>query len=477
MLSITADLLHGTIRAASPDALAFTGELDPGDWPPSPARLFAALVAADGTRGRCRVTDGTELGILEEAAPPTIYASPRSQVLVTELQSRFVVAPPRSHGAAQEYVAREPTLVRPGTRLAPRDRRVVYVWNTIDADHVALDALRRRAARVGYLGCSDSPVRLTVDDRAPSVLPDGVWTPEGSGDVAIPVPFPGSLATLDAMFDAFTDGAVVSRAQYRTELAGYRSPDSPPNVSPVQPWATTIWLRFEESLPGTWCRIVGERLKAATLELYSSISGAAPDEVPAMLHGHTHAGTRGYQLAQWVALPDVGYGHSAGRLHGAAVMLPADTEESVVGVVEAALRRLHTLWIGRDRRVRIRFQAGETRPWAAHPDRWQQASRQWVSATPVVQERRSRGVTVAEATEWCAHAGFPPPTEAWASDAPLLSGASWLKPSQVFGQRREARRPYSHLSLRFPEPVRGPMVLGRARQYGIGLMAPIVGEA
>ena len=60
MISISVELLHGTFRG-DPDGSANTGRLSRGEWPPSPARLFAALVAADGTGEACQVTDGAEL--------------------------------------------------------------------------------------------------------------------------------------------------------------------------------------------------------------------------------------------------------------------------------------------------------------------------------------------------------------------------------------------------------------------------------
>jgi CRISPR-associated protein Csb2 len=43
----------------------------------------------------------------------------------------------------------------------------------------------------------------------------------------------------------------------------------------------------------------------------------------------------------------------------------------------------------------------------------------------------------------------------------------------VFRDREGSRRPYSYVEVVFEEPVEGPIVLGRARQYGMGLMAPM----
>ena len=54
---------------------------------------------------------------------------------------------------------------------------------------------------------------------------------------------------------------------------------------------------------------------------------------------------------------------------------------------------------------------------------------------------------------------------------PALRGALDLHTSQVARADRE-RRPYSHAVIEFAEPVEGPVVIGRSRQLGLGLMAP-----
>ena len=61
MLTVTVRLLHGTIRAGTPDDTVLAGGDPVGEWPPSPARLYSALVAADRTGPRCTGTTGEEL--------------------------------------------------------------------------------------------------------------------------------------------------------------------------------------------------------------------------------------------------------------------------------------------------------------------------------------------------------------------------------------------------------------------------------
>ena len=169
MLSISVELLHGTYRG-DPDGTANTGHLKRGEWPPSPARLFAALVAADGTGDACRVTDGTELEWFEKLPPPVIHADP--DPVHQRLQPRFVV----QHGGApakgthHEYVGRSGAASRAGVRVAPRSNCVVYHWDVTPPNDTILEALRRRAARVGLpwmLGLAGARTRLHGDGRTP----------------------------------------------------------------------------------------------------------------------------------------------------------------------------------------------------------------------------------------------------------------------------------------------------------------------
>jgi CRISPR-associated protein Csb2 len=472
MLTVNVTLLHGTIRATSPDDLSLTGAGDPGDWPPSPARIVAALVAGDGTRDRCRITTGTELALFERARPPRIYAVPPGDVLTSRLRERFVVANERSGGTVQEYPARTAVLVRPGTRLCPTDPRLAYVWDDLEPREEELRALSLRAARVGYLGCADSPVQVTVSSGFdPSFAPTTAWEPDPEGSHHLPVPFPGYIEILDRAFDEWTLHRA-RRAWFRTERAPYRAPGEHRRARPERAWGETVWLRFETALAGRAALHVAEGVKRAILDLYQRYVAASPGAIPALLHGHGLQG-RGYRLAQWLTLPDIGYRYSRGRLHGAAIMLPGDAPVEVVEGVRHAAWRLRELAVPGLRPVQVSLHGGEARPWAANPKRWLGPARRWVAALPVVHERRRRhGPTQDDVATWCEHAGLPRPVWARCSPVPLLEGSPALRPEEVYRSREGVRRPYSYVEVVFAEPVHGPAALGRARQYGMGLMAP-----
>lgn len=477
MLVITAELLHGTIRASSADDVSLTGQGGGAEWPPSPARLFSALVAADGTGPRCRVTDGAELRLLESARPPVIGADPVDLVEVTDLRERFVVLNVNSAGhTVHEYPLRDARAVRSGARVAPRTPTITYEWSDLEVTDASLEALRRRAGRVGYLGCADSPVRLHVALTPPAGT-TAQWVPdEAAGSTLLPVPFVGFVDVLDEMYRQFCEGRLVRRTLFPSRLARYRPPGRTTSISQRR----TVWLRFASAVPGRRVIDVTEALRAALLERYVPVDGDGADEdpggVPRVLHGHGFTGT-GYETACYLALADVGFPYSRGRIHGAAVVLPAGAPAPLAAGVRLALAGIRVLERPGVFRTRVALHAGEPRPIAADPTRWEGPAHRWVSVFPVVHERHRRGgPNIDDVASWCRHAGMPAPVAFRASRVPLVRGALSLMPHEVSRPGR-ARAPYSHLEVEFGSPVKGPFVLGRGRQFGLGLMVPVHMEA
>jgi CRISPR-associated protein Csb2 len=475
MLTISVELLHGTIRSTGSEDTSITGDAGRGEWPPSPARLFSALVAADGTGQRQHMTDGRELLLLERAAPPRILASPIDAVLRSDLRDRFVVMDKthvdnktRETGAVQEYAGRTNTQVRPGTRLAPASARVTFVWDDLDLDEGTMQALACRAARVGYLGCADSPAAVAVGRE--KVDGDEWWVPSDDGAVVLPVPYEGFLSALDDSFEHFQAGEPTRRAWVPNRYVRYRPPGHVPDqgAEPVP-----LWVLFEPSVSGRRLLAVTESFRQAVLEHYTLAVAGDADHVPSVLSGHGFDGT-GYHHAHFLALPDVGHRHARGSLHGAAVMLPPGTPAEVVEGVRESLWRISTLARPGVFETRVRPHGGEARQVSASPSRWQGPSRHWVSATPVVHERFQRGgPDLEEVARWCSHAGVMGQLVRFrTATVPILEGALALAPTEVYRAGKD-KRPYSHLEVVFDRPVPGPLVLGGARQFGFGLMYPV----
>jgi CRISPR-associated protein Csb2 len=469
MLAIGAELLAGSMRATSADDLAATGETDPGEWPPSPARLFAAFVAADGTGDRRHVTTGDELSVLERAGEPVILADRCDVVARSTLWPRFVVVDARAKESVQDYPARSATEVRPGTRISPRTPRVWFTWPELEIGPRELKDLQTRAARIGYLGCADSPVRIRVQTEAPAEDTLARWVPSDATAperVALPIVYDGYLEVLDGAFERFSRGEATRRAWLASVRRWYATdPAASDDATP-----STVWLRFESPLPGRQALAVADALRRATLELYDRWSAPVPGDLPGVLTGHGFSGT-GYQHVHWLVLPDVGHRHASGRLHGAAVWFPPGTAREVVAGVRSALGHLSELVTATGRVTRVRLYDGARRPVAATPQRWTGPASRWASALPVVHERWGK-MDAEQVSAWCRHGGLPDPVAFRSAVVAFVDGGVALRPHEVHRAGRE-RRPYSHLLVEFAEPVTGPIMLGRSRQFGLGLLCPL----
>ena len=162
--------------------------------------------------------------------------------------------------------------------------------------------------------------------------------------------------------------------------------------------------------------------------------------------------TRGAEFTDWPCgcLPD------AARSHGGTARDAA-----------WAVRRL----AGHGIDVSVAPHDHEPYPRAAHRERWLRSSRTWVTAFPAIHERR-RTLDLSEVVRWCRHAGLPAPVAFRSARTPLVHGAADLAPVEVNRPGRPGL-PYSHVELRFSEPVPGPVVIGSGRQRGFGLCVPV----
>jgi CRISPR-associated protein Csb2 len=466
MLAVTVEFLHGLVRATSADDAALAGGDVGREWPPSPARLHSAFVAADGTGDRCQVTPGP-VGIELLESPPVIRADAAEDVESSELNPRFVVLDSAERATAQEYPARKNAVNRPGVRLSLRHAFVGYVWDDVEPSGEQLEALRKRAARIPYLGCSDSPVRVRVSTSMEGLEELPAWVPEAEGTELVSVAYPGLIDRLDEAFVDWSAGSPRRRSWLAPHLMRYRRPGGDESH---QPGPVALWVRFASALDGRKAVAVAETLRAAVLERFDALMDGA---VPEVLHGHHPARSRGVEHVRWLPLPHAGHPHADGRIRGACVSMPPDTEGEVVEGVRQALASITELVRPGVFSTTMELFDGTKRPWSTNPLRWIGPSKQWVSVLPVVHERYVRGgPSLEEVARWCVHAGLPEPVAFEISRAPLVPGAASL-PARYARRTGDSRSdPYGHLRLWFPVSVQGPVAIGRLRHFGLGLMAP-----
>lgn len=480
MISITVDYLTGCYRANSGEALAGSSGASVAEFPPSPSRLFAALTAGGGTGDNNSIgSDDSELRLLETATPPLIAADAADgpdAVLRSELAERFVVIDKPAKSRVQEYAARNSGPNRPGARVSLRTPTITYFWPELEPSEEQFAALVRRGARVGYLGCADSPVRLRVN-RTSEEGTRKIWrpllgerVPTTGPMLTMGVPYEGYLDALDRQYAAFRSGQAIPSTRLRRHKVHYHHTDKLLSEAPSSP--SCIWLRFPRSVTGRRALAIAQALQGAILSHYENLFDTPPD----VLHGHGIS--KGEQHARFIPLPDVHHRHATGRLHGAVIWLPPGTDAGLASQVSIAAHHIQRLTIPGGHEVRVELHDPSIRrPWAAHPQRWTQPSTQFATALPAVFERYTKMTNpLDEISRWCRHAGVAEPVHVALSHVPFVHGPPRFQAAEVW--RKSSRTyPFTHLRLSFAEPQTGPLVIGRGRTHGFGLLVPLRDEA
>ena len=442
------------------------------EWPPHPARLFCALVAAARTE-----QERSALRWLEARPAPVVYAAER---WVENRRAGYVVTNEVTNKpGSQTHPARTNGLrVRVGSAPAVPTARMV--WDCAPGPGV-VDALDAAARRVPYLGRSTGIALIAAtagDDGDPAGPPMG----EGEGwsvfepcdmpyaQTELRVPYPGYLEQLDAQFEGNRPAWEVSRSRgYR--VREHRPPAAAPAVPVSSAYPDVVVFRFAGLRPQ------GRLMVRFTEALRSRVLGVVGDAAPAVLHGH---GADGRPHVAFLALPDVDGTHADGHLLGLAVAvpeLPADQRRRILGAVLGMRAadgpgsvQLRVPALGE---VELAYQPGLVRPWGATPQRWRRGSRRWVTATPVVLDRYPHKPEhiAAEVRRSVRTLGLPDPIDVRVGTEPLLPGAVRLQPGDL--PRQVRGRPFRHVALDFDRTVAGPLLLGAGRYLGVGLLAPV----
>lgn len=468
------------------------------DWPPQPDRIFSALTASWGARGSSP-EESAALEWLESQQPPTIQAVPHEK-----RSGATVFVPPNDASAGDIRILPD------RRRRQPRQFPAATLHGDAGAAHLRLAwqadpppdrfaALCALARDTSYVGHSSSPVRCMFFDRGP----ESSAGLHAAGTTS--APYPGrlrELAALHARHVATGDASARPRSEPLEPPVPPRAPETPKSVF------GTRWIVLEFAS--------GDRpdLRAAAVVgrgMRDALMSTWPTPIPDWLSGHTAEGapSRDPHLAV-VPLGDVGFWHSETALqswHGLALVLPraieavwtgADTPEAFENSrkLQAALDRLtHATPDGNLIALRLgKFGALHLRPIpvpeasghkSLQPARYFEARRIWSTVTPIALDRHTKSTDLRQEAaeiiaESCTRVGLPPadvvhvhkhaaiagsPSARPPGGAPHWTG--WARPGSL------GNRQLTHATLRFKDPVAGPIILGAGRFFGLGLCLPV----
>ena len=447
------------------------------EWPPSPLRLYQAMIAGYAVHRRGDRALEAAMRHLERLDPPTIHAP--------EAEDRAPVtsAVPNNDGdrvldlfaEGKRTDAFEKT--RKATALRVRrphsfDGAVTYQWDADTETERHLGALKEIVESVSAVGLGiDSAVaRLELADR-PASPPGVAYTQSPVGRHRLSVPYPGAFDALEKRYRQFR---------------GRIGPDGGVAGAPPEPDHQQESYMSEQDLPPIRCEAFalrdmderplsfeGARAMAVAAMARHAIGGAARR---AGLEGKTiselmgHGGERRIRVHP---LPNVGHEHADGRIRRVMLTAPESVEE------DDWLGVLHRL-IGAELIPEGRTEpTGMLTPIAGRDSvlaGYYGEAEAWTTATPVVlwgcDHRRGRPRPERSVRRLLRRAGIPEAMLESATMEPAgrLRGSDM--PSRYDRPRHLAGYPCQHMSIRWRRPVPGPVLLGAGIGYGLGLFLP-----
>lgn len=437
------------------------------EWPPHPARVFAAL------RSVAHDDELEPLRELERLDPPLIHV------------------PPATHGASRGFVVtnaiyRETKAddkktkhqVHPGRTSGmkrrrysfPASSRIQFDW--LDGDQLSdeiVAGLDRLARRVPYLGRSTSPAILIFSRVAnPEPFPElETWAPSDSTSAtSIRVPYPGYLDELNDLYAQKPPQpswqAADSRSRRWYRLADV--PEEPVLETWESPYPDLVILRFVGQRPP------GSLVSMFTQALRSKVMQSTENPLPPALHGH---GYPGQPHVAYLGLPFTGFEHADGQLMALAVAIPGLERTERRRILRGILgtepdRPIHLRVPNLRATFELRHTPNDPSPRSETVARWTRAARTWVTATPIVLDRypKDGDVEAAVATS-IVQAGLPAPVNVQVSRHPMTPGGISLRPNDL--PKRCTGRLYTHARIAFDRKVPGPVLAGAGRYFGVGL--------
>lgn len=440
------------------------------EWPPHPARLFSALVAA------CKECDMGEdaraaLQWLEALPAPAIYANPpRHEDWVRDVHDVFVPVNDASQvGVLPERRSKQ---VRWFPAYTPQDRHVWFIWKDATDVSERVHALKKVAANVTYLGHSMSPVRVAAVTSVANINPTLVPHPDGT--VMLRTTGPGRLTHLETVFEQRKENATIQPRLGK--VSRYRITDEQRHITPISLFCYAFAFR-RKSGP----RLPLESAIRLTDVVRKAIMRHIPDPIPEILSGHDdkRAPTRLPHLAV-APFADIGHRHADGHVMGFGLWLPGAAREEEVVLLEEAVSKVKELTLGRYGVWQVEQLYADQlahAPLSIRPATYERSHHAWASVTPVVFGKFPKESQVGPGknggkvfAELCEMIGLPPPAEVRLGPVSAFQGApkasEFLRPKQAEGKLM------AHVYLRFPGLVKGPVLIGAGRFIGLGLCKP-----
>ena len=492
------------------------------EWPPTPLRLFQAIVAG-ALSGRWALEDRprTEqvLRWLEALGAPDILLAPKAQQLrsyrlaVPNNQADRHIAALRRGMRLEKLVSGDKELKAVRPWLVGRTP-VIYAWR-IDDDHIVqAEATRPVIRRLVVLGTGIDHAAADIRVAAESPIADDLvpWLAGAS-------PCTGTLQSLLARHKADLE---------RMKTGSLRENRPPVRYCPAEPLLRhTAHLVFAFHPPGdddtalplqpNATAIIAQQIRQSLAEeLTKALSkrGAAaavtPEEVERLVTGRGANDPDKSRRVQVSPLPSIGHAHADGLLRRVLVSVPNDFPIAPESVRRALTRCEFEIEYPSQRPLKFQLAViDETDDSELRMrERYVGRARVWRSVSPVILpgRRQSSFNTTTSPSQSQAvdrarvdakrrvdretlfqraliHAGLTGVTEFRLRQEPFdphqpRANADWRLPVSAGGEKRAwlSNRPLVHAEVTFDKPQNGPVLIGDGRFLGLGLFRAVMDE-
>lgn len=467
------------------------GDSDSPEWPPSPARLFQALIRAShtGSRGRRWMPTGENCQLraaflwLEGLQPPQIIAPPAQPV------DGYVFFPPRNDADDPQTFERQDRLsriqVRPHVFGGPGDdgsdeSSVHFLWEITEGEWTEVGAhaatLIEEARHLTALGWGIDQVvgdGAIVSESETADLQGERWSPHYgilAGGVQLRVPTAGALDDLERVHRELIDRVRVRSPFSRFEKVSYLLD----GILPPRPYA--VFELDEEAVPFRQENAVHVAAMLRSLVCRPpnrrDFSEQFDDDTAVCLAGHVGRSRNTIPRFSYIPIPTMGHRHADGRIRRLLIAEPAGGDGTRS---QWATQRLTSQYlVDHNGEIRGQLQSLWRRSSPDMVERYVAEHRRWSTVTPVVLPGFDDGkLDRAEKLLFRAleQADINPDfiSKIRMRKAPFWAGSSHPGNYTVAGYLKGL--PTWHVALEFSRRVPGPLAIGAGRYSGLGLMA------
>jgi CRISPR-associated protein Csb2 len=462
------------------------GDRDEPEWPPSPMRVFQALVA--GSRAGCRERDWSDTKAaafrwLEQRDPPQIIAPEAKQA------TAYILYVPNNDGDKkfERWDRLTSKVARPHKFVscdngADQKQTLHYLWSIPENEwltaqsHVEILCREGRylmalgwgidqAVGTGKIFTSAEIESLTGQRWQP-------WFQHRPGQRTLRIPTRNSLDALEQVHKSFLNRVNGRQFNPSLKFSQYSSVmylnafALPPRSYAVFEFPDGVGFRQEES------NEVAAMLRSLACELAKRDTHGFPGGSHVYVAGHVNGAKRTPPRFSYMPLPTIGHQYVDGMIRRVLIAEPYGEDGSHARWAQNRLCNGSLKDIrGNERGVLLDLWRTSSR---GIVERYVNESRIWTSVTPVVLPGFDDG-NYSKAQKLCLDAlrQAELPVEA-VEELTLRKAPYWLgslHPAQYRRPQYLRQLPAWHLRLVFREAVPGPLAVGAGRHCGLGVLA------